>query len=152
MDNDVNPSIVDIVVSSTESNPAEFTVLLAAIQNADPVILETLSGDGPFTVFAPTDEAFGALLEDLNMTAEELLASTEVLNTTLLYHVVSGSFVAEDVVALNGQNVPTLLENNEIMVSVTDAGVVLNNNVNVVTTDIAASNGVVHVIDAVLLP
>jgi uncharacterized surface protein with fasciclin (FAS1) repeats len=87
-------SIPEIVIASTQSNPAEFTILLAALENANPSILEALSTDGPFTVFAPTDEAFDELLALLGLTAEELLASTDVLNNTLLYHVVLGEFFA----------------------------------------------------------
>lgn len=145
------PSIPEIVISSTEADPAEFTILLAAIQNADPAILETLSGEGPFTVFAPTDAAFAALLETLGMTAEDLLGATDVLTNTLLYHVISGEFYAEDVIGLDGQSAETLL-GESVSVAIVDGGVVLNDGVNVIQTDIAASNGVIHVIDSVLVP
>lgn len=139
------------IVEIAGGNP-DFSTLVAAVQAADPAIAEALSGEGPLTVFAPTNAAFDALLASLDMTAEELLANSELLNQVLLYHVVSGSVLAADVVALDGQSVPTLLEGASINVSVVDGGVVLNDSVNVVTTDIVASNGVVHVIDAVLIP
>lgn len=140
-------SIVEIA-----SGNENFSTLVAAIQNADPAVLETLSGEGPFTVFAPTNDAFNNLLATLGMSAEDLLAETDLLTTVLLYHVASGEFFAEDVVGLDGQSVPTLLEDSFIGVEVTDTGVVLNGIVNVVQTDIDASNGVIHVIDEVLLP
>jgi transforming growth factor-beta-induced protein len=139
------------IVEIAGGNP-DFSTLVAAVTAADPAIAEALSGEGPLTVFAPTNAAFDALLASLDMTADELLANTELLNQVLLYHVVSGSVLAADVVGLDGQSVPTLLEGESIAISVVDGGVVLNDSVNVVTTDILASNGVVHVIDAVLIP
>jgi transforming growth factor-beta-induced protein len=139
-------------IAEIAASNEDFSILLAAVQAADPAIAEALSGEGALTVFAPTNAAFEALLTSLDLTAEELLANTELLNQVLLYHVVEGSFAAGDVVGLDGQTVPTLLEGETISVSVTDNGVVLNDNVNVVATDIFATNGVVHVIDAVLLP
>jgi transforming growth factor-beta-induced protein len=140
-------TILDIAVS----NP-DFSILVAAVQAADPAIAEALSGEGPLTVFAPTNAAFEALLAQLNMSAEDLLANTEILNQVLLYHVVSGSVLAADVVGMDGQSAPTLLEGETVSISVVDGGVVLNDSVNVVATDIVASNGVIHVIDGVLVP
>jgi transforming growth factor-beta-induced protein len=140
-------SIVEIAASDNT-----FSTLVAAVQAADPVILETLSGPGPFTVFAPTNQAFSNLLSSLNLTADELLAQPDILNSVLLYHVANGRVLAEDVVAFDGDRVPTLLDNAFIGVEVVDGGVVLNGVVNVVQTDILATNGVIHVIDNVLLP
>ncbi|MEQ8673946.1 MAG: fasciclin domain-containing protein [Aggregatilineales bacterium] len=140
-------SIVDIAVGNED-----FSTLVAAIQNADPAVLETLSGEGPFTVFAPTNDAFNNLLASLEMSAEDLLAQTDLLTTVLLYHVVDGAVLAEDVIGLDGQSAPTLLEGASIGIEVVDGGVVLNGIVNVIQTDIIASNGVIHVIDEVLLP
>jgi len=139
------------IVEIASGNP-DFSTLVAAVQAADPAIAEALSGAGPLTVFAPTNAAFDALLASLDMTAEDLLANQELLTQVLLYHVVSGSVMAADVVTMDGQSAPTLLEGESIAISVVDGGVVLNGSVNVVTTDIVASNGVVHVIDAVLIP
>jgi transforming growth factor-beta-induced protein len=129
-----------------------FSILLAAVQAADPAILEALSDEGSLTVFAPTNDAFAALLEALDLSAEDLLGNTELLNQVLLYHVVEGAVPAADVVTLDGQSVPTLLEDSSIDISIVDGGVVLNGNVNVIQTDIVASNGIIHVIDGVLVP
>jgi len=148
-------TIADIVVASASAEEeAQFTVLLAAVSAADPAILEALSNpEAELTVFAPTDEAFVALLEALETDAETLLADTELLNTVLQYHVVEGAVMAETVMTLDGEAVPTLLgEDATISISVTDDGVVLNDSINVVMTDIEADNGVVHVIDGVLVP
>ncbi len=147
-------TIADIVVASAEAEEAEFTVLLAAVGAADPAIIEALADpEASLTVFAPTDAAFTDLLELLETDAESLLADTDLLSTVLLYHVIDGAVMAETVVTLDGEAVPTLLgEDFTITISVTDDGVVLNDAVNVVVTDIEADNGVIHVIDAVLLP
>ncbi len=147
-------TIADIVIASAEAEEAEFTVLLAAVAAADESILAALSDpEASLTVFAPTDEAFVALLEALETDAETLLADTELLNTVLAYHVLDGAVMAETVVTLDGESVPTLLgEDATISISVTDDGVVLNDTINVVITDIEADNGVIHVIDAVLVP
>jgi len=147
-------TIADIVVASSTADEPEFTVLLAAVSAADPSILEALSNpEAELTVFAPTDAAFVALLEALDTDAESLLANTELLNTVLQYHVLEGAVMAETVVTLDGESVPTLLgEDATITISVTDDGVVLNDSINVVITDIEADNGVIHVIDGVLVP
>jgi uncharacterized surface protein with fasciclin (FAS1) repeats len=148
-------TIADIVIASAGADAPEFTVLLAAVQAADPSVLTTLTGGGPFTVFAPTDAAFTAALEALGLTAEELLADTALLTQVLAYHVVPGQFSAETVVAVasveGGVRVATLLPGTAVTVVASDMGVMVDA-ANVVTTDVAASNGIVHVIDAVLLP
>ncbi|MCU0466429.1 MAG: fasciclin domain-containing protein, partial [Anaerolineae bacterium] len=144
-------SIAETVIAAAESADApEFTVLLAAVLAADPSIAATLTDGGPYTVFAPTDAAFTALLEALGVTAEDVLADTELLNTVLAYHVVPGTFSAATVVAAAGEegfSVATL--NGVLDIAVVDGGVVINEGVNVIATDIYATNGVVHVIDAV---
>jgi transforming growth factor-beta-induced protein len=135
--------IVDVAVAADD-----FDTLVAAIQAAG--LEETLRGDGPFTVFAPTDAAFAAALDALGITAEELLADTDTLTAILTYHVVSGSFPASEVVGLDGQEVETV---NGATVTVTvDGDMVMVNDANVIATDVMASNGVIHVIDTVLLP
>ncbi len=131
-------TIVDVAVAN------EFNTLVAAVQAAG--LVETLQGDGPFTVFAPTDEAFAALPEG---TLDSLLADPDALAEILTYHVVSGSVLAEDVVGLDAA---TTVQGSDIAIEVVDGGVVLNGSSNVVATDVKASNGVVHVIDAVILP
>ena len=149
---DEAPTIVDIVVASASAEEAEFTVLLAAVQAADPAIAEALSDpEGSYTVFAPTDAAYVALLEALGMTAEEVLGNTDLLNEVLLYHVVPGLFSAENVVALDGALLGTVLPGAALAVSVTDDGAFVNDST-IINTDIEASNGIVHVIDAVLVP
>ena len=109
---------------------------------------ETLS-TGEYTVFAPTDAAITAALEALDLTVEQFVGDADLLNSVLTYHVVAGTVLAETVVTLDKA---TTLQGSDIMIEVTDAGVVLNGSVNVTQTDVMASNGVIHIIDAVLLP
>ena len=134
---------MDIVDTAVQAG--NFGTLAAALEAAG--LIETLKGDGPFTVFAPTDEAFAKLPEG---TVQELLKpeNKDQLTAILTYHVVSGAVMAEQVVGLseaktvNGQSVDISV--NGSMVKVDEAMVV--------ATDIMASNGVIHVIDSVILP
>lgn len=132
-------TIVDIA-----SGNKDFSILVAALQKAK--LVETLQGAGPFTVFAPTNAAFEALLKSLNITAEQLLAQPD-LAKVLTYHVVSGKVMSTDLkdgmepATVNGQKLKIDLKN----------GVKVNN-ANVTTADIEASNGVIHVIDTILVP
>jgi uncharacterized surface protein with fasciclin (FAS1) repeats len=118
-------------------------------------LVEALSGEGPFTVFAPTDDAFAAALEALGITAEQLLAS-EDLTSILTYHVVAGKLMAADVLAAveagGGTAMVETLNGASISVSVVDGNVVIDGTATVVAVDLEAGNGVVHVIDAVILP
>lgn len=134
-------SIAEIAVED-----GRFTTLVAALEAAG--LVDTLSSEGEFTVFAPVDEAFAALPEG---TVESLLADPEgALTDVLLYHVIEGAVPAEDVVNLSAA--PTI-SGQEIAVTVDGNGqVVLNGTVKVIITDIEASNGIIHVIDAVLIP
>lgn len=132
----------DIVQTATEAG--SFNTLLTAATAAG--LVETLEGPGPFTVFAPTDEAFAALPEG---TLDSLLADPEALKSILLYHVVSGEVTADQVVGLTSAD---SVEGSPIAISVKDGTVYLNDSAKVVTTDIMAGNGVIHVIDAVILP
>ena len=134
--------IVDIAVED-----GRFTTLVAAVQAAG--LVDTLKSEGPFTVFAPTDEAFAALPEG---TVEGLLADIPALTNVLLYHVVPGKVMAADVVGLDGQSAETALEGQSIAIKLDMSNVYLNDTVKIIITDIEASNGVIHVIDAVLLP
>jgi len=145
----MEPTISEIVVELAAGDPAEFTVLLAALETAG--LVDALNGEGPFTVFAPTDAAFAALLEELNVSAEELLANPDLANI-LLYHVVSGEFMAADVIGIAPADVPTLYDENTVAIAVVDGSVVINDVATVITADVMASNGVIHVIDAVLVP
>ncbi len=133
--------IVDTAVAD-----GRFTTLAAALGAAD--LVETLKGEGPFTVFAPTDDAFAKLPEG---TVESLLLpeNLEQLKSILLYHVVSGKVLASDVVTLTSAE--TVL-GEDVTIKVEDGKVFLNDTVEVIITDVEASNGVIHVIDAVLLP
>lgn len=157
---DAQPTIGEIAVAASTGDSPEFTVLVAALGAADPAFLAAVTDpEAGLTVFAPTDAAFGALLEELDVSAEDLLASTDLLNTVLAYHVVPGIFTAESLVAsisstgdANMLYVGTLLPEAALAFSLSDAGVSINGGVNVVATDITGSNGVIHVIDAVLLP
>jgi transforming growth factor-beta-induced protein len=132
-------SIVDIA-----SGDGRFTTLVGALQSAG--LVEALQGAGPFTVFAPNDEAFAKLPVG---TLESL--SPDQLKDILLYHVVGGKVMSADAAALDGQSIDTLLEGKQIMISAS-GGKVMVNDANVVSADIVASNGVIHVIDSVLLP
>ncbi len=141
------PEASDIV--DTAIADGRFTTLVAAVQAAG--LVETLKSEGPFTVFAPTDEAFAKLPAG---TVEELLKpeNLETLKNILLFHVVPAKVMAADAVALDGQSAETALADNSLDISVKDGNVFLNDNVQVIITDIETSNGVIHVIDAVLLP
>jgi uncharacterized surface protein with fasciclin (FAS1) repeats len=147
-------SIAETVVNAASSkDKPEFTTLLAAIKAADPAVLKTLSTDGPYTVFAPTDAAFAAALQSLNLTADQLLASKD-LTGILLYHVVPGHISSKTLVAAIGATGVKVVTLNGGLLTFTikDGKVVINDSSTVVATDIEASNGVIHVIDGVLLP
>lgn len=133
----------DIVAVATGAG--SFGTLVAAVAAAG--LVETLQGAGPFTVFAPTDEAFAALPAGV---VDALLKeeNKDTLAKVLTYHVVSGEVLAADVAT---GDVPTV-EGSTIAVEVTSDGVVLNGTAKVSTTDVTASNGVIHVIDAVIVP
>lgn len=149
-------TIVDVVVASSEADPAEFTILLAAVQAADPEVAEALSDpNSNWTVFAPTDAAFAAAFEALGVAPEDVLADYGLLNAILAYHVVGGAWDAATLVGADageGYYLPTVLPDSPIWFAASDEGVVLNEEINVVATDVAASNGVIHVIDGVLVP
>ncbi len=137
--------IVDTAVAA-----GSFETLATALTKAE--LVDTLKGDGPFTVFAPTDDAFAELPAG---TLDGLLADKEKLAGILTYHVVSGKVMAADVATMDGKSVETVA-GEMLTVKVADGKVMLmdgaGNTINVVKTDIAASNGVIHVIDGVLMP
>jgi transforming growth factor-beta-induced protein len=139
--------LADIV--DTAIADGRFTTMVAAVQAAG--LVDTLKGAGPFTVFAPTDEAFAKLPAG---TVEGLLKpeNLETLKNILLYHVVPGTVLAADVVTLDGKTADTAYAGNAIAISVKDGKVFLNDTVQVIITDVVTSNGVIHVIDSVLLP
>ncbi len=136
-------TIVDVAAAA-----GDFSVLVEAVQAAG--LVETLSGPGPFTVFAPTDAAFADALTALGITKEQLFADTAKLKTILTYHVVAGEVMAADVMSMDGKDVPTVA-GPTVKVTI-DGSTVMINDAKVTAADIAASNGVIHVIDKVLLP
>ena len=132
--------IVDVAVGA-----GSFNTLVAAVKAAD--LVDALKGDGPLTVFAPTDEAFSALPEG---TLDSLLKpeNKEQLKAILLYHVVPGKVMSSD---LKGTINADTLEGSPVTIVAGASGVTVNG-ANGVSADVAASNGVIHVIDAVILP
>ncbi|MDO8860503.1 fasciclin domain-containing protein [Haliea sp. E1-2-M8] len=134
------PNIVEVAAGNDD-----FSTLVAAVQAAG--LADVLSGKGPFTVFAPTNAAFAKLPAG---TVESLLepANKQKLVDILTYHVVAGKVYAKDVVELTEA---TTVNGANVSITVTDAGVQIDN-ATVVTTDIEASNGIIHVIDTVILP
>jgi len=144
----VPPGVLN-VVQMAQVNPT-FSVLVEAVVTAK--LAGTLSGAGPFTVFAPTDTAFGAALAELGLTKPQLLASPD-LAAILTYHVVAGNVRAANVVALPKPAAVTTVQGGSFSVGadlgLTDA---LGRTATLVATDVVASNGVIHVIDKVILP
>lgn len=129
--------IVEVAVGA-----GSFDTLVTAVKAAG--LVETLQGEGPFTVFAPTDEAFAKIPPDQ---LEALLADKDALTAVLTYHVVPGKVMAADVVSLESA---TTVQGSNITIDTSDG--VKVDGANVVTTDIEASNGVIHIIDAVIMP
>jgi len=141
--NATQPAPKDIVQTAVDAGT--FKTLVAAVKAAG--LVETLQGEGPFTVFAPTDAAFAKLPAG---TVESLLANPQKLASILTFHVVPGKVLAGDVVKANGAT-PKTVNGQSLDVVVRD-GKVLVNGGNVIQADVAASNGVIHVIDTVLIP
>lgn len=129
--------IVDTAVAA-----GTFNTLATALTEAG--LVETLKGDGPFTVFAPTDDAFAKIPADQ---LEAILADKDKLTSILTYHVVAGKVMAADVAELTSAKT---VQGSEVVIS-TEGGVKVDN-ANVIKTDIKASNGVIHVIDSVIIP
>jgi transforming growth factor-beta-induced protein len=155
-------TIAEIAVEMAGDMEApQFTALLAAVQAADPAILELLSNpDAALTVFAPVDEAFAALGED---TLKSVLADSATVTSILQYHVIpageDGAVVGSDDLGTlladapaEGLDVPTALEGASLNFSVVDGAAVINGSTGIVITNVDAANGIIHVIDAVLLP
>ncbi len=130
--------IVAVAISA-----GDFNTLVAAVKAAG--LVETLQSDGPFTVFAPTDAAFAKLPAG---TVENLLANPDQLKQILLYHVVAGEVTASQVANLSSA---TTAEGSDVSIKVA-SGKVMVDNAQVIKTDVMASNGVIHVIDTVILP
>jgi uncharacterized surface protein with fasciclin (FAS1) repeats len=128
------------------ANDGRFTTLLAAVEAAD--LVDALSGEGPLTVFAPSDEAFATALEALGMTPEDVMADPDLLAQVLTYHVVPGRYFFRQ---LTGGPELETLQGETVQIDLTD-GVFTINGVNISDVDNVASNGIVHVIDGVILP
>jgi len=140
--NNNNQPTMDIVETAAASG--KFNTLLAAAEAAD--LVDALKSEGPLTVFAPTDDAFAALPEG---TVEALLQDIDALTSILTYHVTVGSIGSEAVV--KETKIPTL-NGAELTVTITEDGIVKIDDATIITTDIQASNGIIHVIDAVVIP
>ena len=132
------PDIVDTAIAA-----GSFKTLVAAVQAAD--LVDVLKGDGPYTVFAPTDEAFAKLPAGA---LQSLLDNPEQLKQVLLYHVVPGNVKAEQVVNLDSA---TTAQGSDVSIQVADGSVMIDG-AKVVTPDIETANGTIHVIDTVILP
>lgn len=132
--------IIDTAVAA-----GSFKTLASAVTAAG--LIDTLKGTGPFTVFAPNDEAFAKLPAG---TVDDLLKDIPKLNAILTYHVVAGKVMAADVLKMDGQSATTV--SGETLQISTTGGVKLNGNVHVTKTDIECTNGVIHIVDTVLLP
>lgn len=151
------PLISEVLLERAGSTDApEFTILLAALQVADPAFLQRVSDPeiaaATFTtVFAPTDAAFTALLAELEVTPEELLAQPELVSQVLAYHIVPGIFTAENFAARSDTLYGTFVPHTALVVTVDGEAVKIDSS-NVVEADIPAFNGIIHVVDAVLLP
>lgn len=152
-DNNVEPqipatqkSVVDIATSDEN-----FSILVEALSKAD--LVSTLDGNGPFTVFAPTNAAFEMLFETLNVSGIDDL-SAEALTPILLYHVMSGKAMSSDISTGYYETLSAATPDKKgiVLYAMVNKGVTINNSVMVVNADISASNGVVHVIDQVMLP
>lgn len=137
-----DPTIVEIA-----SNDARFTTLVKALQQAG--LVDTLNGDGAFTVFAPTDDAFKKLPEG---TLDNLLKpeNKDMLKDILLYHVANGNSTNKNIANLNGKEID--MTNGKKATITTKGDEVFINDAKVIVTDIMAKNGVIHVIDTVLIP
>ncbi len=141
-------NIVEVALEAN-AQTSEFSILIAALQAADPAVLQTLSGKGQFTVFAPTDAAFVSLLNELGLTADQLLSNQALVTEVLLYHVARGNRNSNAVIG------STQIRTFQRGFLLQDGGVLTDANgrtANIIATDIDASNGVIHVIDRVVLP
>lgn len=141
-------TIVDVALAAN-AQTGEFSILIQALLAADPAVIQTLDGNGQFTVFAPTDAAFVSLLGELGLSADQLLSDQDLVTQVLLYHVARGNRNSN---AVLGSSRIRTLERGFLFQS---GGVLTDENgrsANIIATDIQAANGVIHVIDRVVLP
>jgi uncharacterized surface protein with fasciclin (FAS1) repeats len=141
-------TIVDVALAAN-AETGEFSILIAALQASNPDILKRLSSEKEYTVFAPTDAAFLALLDELGVTAEQLLSDKAMVSRVLRYHIARGELEASEVLAK--KRIRTLQGGRLFQAGgvLTDAN---GRTANIIQTDIQASNGIIHVIDNVVLP
>ena len=141
-------TIVDVALAANAQN-GEFSILIAALQAANPDILKKLSSEREYTVFAPTDAAFTALLAELDVTADQLLSDKQLVSRVLRYHIARGSLDSTEVVSrerIRTLQGGSLSQSNGVLTDVN------GRTASIVTPDIQASNGIIHVIDRVVLP
>ena len=141
-------TIVDVALAAN-AETGEFSILIQALLAADPAVIETLDGNGQFTVFAPTDQAFLDLLDELGLTADELLGNEALVTQVLLYHVLHGRRASTPI--LGSSNLRTL----EGGFLAQNGGFLTDENgrtAQIIGTDIMADNGIIHVINRVVLP
>lgn len=142
------PTIIDVATAINQET-GEFSILILALGAADPAVFDTLNGNGQFTVFAPTDAAFVSLLQELGISAEDLLGDQELVTKVLLYHVARGRRYSDTV--LDSSRIRTLQRGFLFQ----DGGVLTDaqgRTANIVAVDVEAANGIIHVIDRVVLP
>jgi uncharacterized surface protein with fasciclin (FAS1) repeats len=144
------PAPTESILQIASANPS-FSTLVSLVQKAG--LVPALSGTGPFTVFAPTDEAFAKLAKAAPSTFDAVLADPALLAKVLTYHVVAGDIKSAQAIAVAQQNgTVKALESEPIALSLKDGKLTLNGSATVVTADIPATNGVIHVIDTVIVP
>lgn len=142
----VKKSSPQMTIVEIASNDARFSILVDAVVKAE--LVDALSADGPYTVFAPTNDAFEDLFASLGVNGIDDLTKDQ-LTPILLYHVVDGKVMAADV---STGTVPTLNSKASLDIKASKKGVMINKSSNVIITDVEGTNGVIHVIDAVLIP
>jgi transforming growth factor-beta-induced protein len=148
MDETTTAEMMDEDVLAVAAAEGDLDTFLGALEAAG--IMEDFHGEGPFTLFIPTDDAFSAYVEEAGMTEEEVLAEGEMLQSVLGYHVVTMMEDSEMVMGMDGQTLTTL---NGAPLDVTvDGETVMVGDATIVRYDLSASNGVIHVIDTVLIP
>lgn len=140
----IRDTAANMTIAQIAAGDSRFSTLVTALSAAG--LVDTLNSAGSFTVFAPTNTAFANLPAG---TLDAVLADKDLLTTVLLYHVMGGQALASDVI---GQSSINMLDGGSVTVEVNDNGVFLNGNTQIVLTDIKATNGVIHVIDSVLIP
>ena len=144
------PAPTQSIVQIASGNP-EFSTLVSLVQKAG--LVEAISAPGPFTVFAPTNEAFAKLAKAAPATYAAVLADPALLAKVLTYHVVAGDIKSAQAIAVAQQNgTVKALEGEQISLSLKDGKLTLNGSATVITADILATNGVIHVIDTVIVP